>query len=112
VSSTTWRIAVRGPPSVRAVFVHRLVAVATHNRVYPLLFHALMELEADFVVQRYRLTARDQATVDEAHREVLEAIRHKDGDGAEAAMRRHVIAVRDRVRRSAPRGERPTGDRP
>jgi len=80
---------------------HRLVASAARNPVHAVVTHALTALEVKVVAQRAELTPEDDTAIIAAHRAVQDAIAHRDGEAARAAMLAHIVDVERRLARGA-----------
>jgi DNA-binding FadR family transcriptional regulator len=68
---------------------HREIAALTGNSIFPSLSEALMGWLAEFYRELVRIPGTEHLTLSE-HAIILDAIRHRDADGAEAAMRAHL----------------------
>jgi len=75
---------------------HRLIARAAHNVV---LADVLLKLhERSLRLWFISLAASDhQSNVHEEHQQIFRAISHRDGAGAEVAMRHHIESFRSNV---------------
>lgn len=79
--------------------LHMAIAVATRNKLLVNLFERLNAVRRATVwgqLRSTRLPAREHASFAE-HDAIRRAIRERDADGAETAMRTHLRSVRDRV---------------
>lgn len=79
---------------------HRGLAVATHNALILHLYSGIERGREDRVWGglKRRAFSRDlQATYTEEHRLVVEALSDRDADSAQAAMRAHLLRVRDSI---------------
>jgi len=93
-----------GPFRPTASRFHRSVADCTRNLPLIVLMNALADLTADAAAAldvSTRTKHRQMNT--QFHRQLFEAIRTHDGDGAYAIMAQHVGDIQDRVRRSLAR---------
>jgi GntR family transcriptional regulator, transcriptional repressor for pyruvate dehydrogenase complex len=68
---------------------HGIVAEATGSAILRV-FNETLKSSADGVVVGVKYTARRRAAVAQAHERVVEALRSRDADAAEEAMRAHV----------------------
>ncbi len=68
---------------------HREIAAVTGNSIFANLSEALIGWLAEFHLELVRLPGAEQLTLSE-HASILEAIRSRDPDAAEAAMRNHL----------------------
>jgi GntR family transcriptional repressor for pyruvate dehydrogenase complex len=71
---------------------HAAIAAAAHNRAISRLVHGIMDLLAQSREESLTTPGRPLRSHQD-HRRVLEAIRQRDADGAERAMREHIAAV-------------------
>jgi len=76
---------------------HRELAAVAGNPVHALVMAALMELEVDVVARPPSLDAVDDAAIDAAHREVLDAVTARQPERARAAMDAHIRDVERRL---------------
>lgn len=72
---------------------HDLIAVASGN---PLLRDGIARLHAHLHIHRLYFPYAHTGTTGDEHRRIAAAIRDADADGAEAAMRTHLAAARQR----------------
>lgn len=78
---------------------HLAIAKATHNKVLIHLFDTLNVVRRSIVwgqLRTSKLPPRNHASFSE-HGEIIAAISSRDGAGAAARMREHLLSVRDRV---------------
>ncbi len=68
---------------------HREIARITGNSIFPSLSEALMGWLAEFYRELVRIPGAEQLTLQE-HTTIVDAIRARDADGAERAMRDHL----------------------
>lgn len=73
---------------------HREIAAMTGNSIFPNLSEALIGWLAEFHLELVRLPGAEQLTLSE-HASILEAIRSRDPDAAEAAMRAHLTRANE-----------------
>jgi len=85
---------------------HREIARITGNSIFPSLSEALMGWLAEFYRDLVRIPGTEQLTLQE-HAAILAAIRARDADAAERAMRDHLTRANALYQRLAT----PTGDR-
>lgn len=71
---------------------HAAIAAAAHNRAISRLVHGIMDLLTQSREESLSAAGRPTRS-HEDHRRVLEAIRRRDAEGAERAMREHLLAV-------------------
>ncbi|MBI1847056.1 MAG: FadR family transcriptional regulator [Candidatus Rokubacteria bacterium] len=100
-----------GHPRVLDIAFHRQVALAARNPVHAVLTDALMDLEVRVVAPRIELEEADNAHVDSAHREIVDAIAARDPERARARMEAHIVDVQRRLQRLA-LGSAPVARRP
>jgi hypothetical protein len=81
---------------------HRLIARASTN-IY--LQSAVETVRAQMFLPIGAVFERLEDNANDYHEEIVAAIRAKDGDAAEDAMRRHILSTRDRLHASS--GARP-----
>jgi DNA-binding FadR family transcriptional regulator len=68
---------------------HREIARITGNSIFPVLSESLMTWLAEFYQHLVRVKGAEQLTLDE-HRSILDAIKYRDSDRAERALRTHL----------------------
>lgn len=92
--------------------LHHAVAAAAHNRLFLALFEALNAVRDNTSWGQARQARRSQEwqhTVTAQHRSILEALRQRDAEAAEARMARHLEAVRVRLLGSGTADKSPAG---
>jgi GntR family transcriptional regulator, transcriptional repressor for pyruvate dehydrogenase complex len=75
---------------------HYAIALAADNSVVLKVLDILMDLLRDTRERSLQVEGRPERSMAD-HREILDAIKHKDAGGAEAAMRQHIEAVEKMV---------------
>ena len=83
--------------------LHRLIARIGGNRIMLTAFTLIDEvrLGAEWQAKRHRArTPETMALYDGQHRRIIDAIEARDGDRAAAAMREHLTALSDNLKRS------------
>lgn len=70
---------------------HLLLAEASHNRLYVILLHALLELVTDLSLLGSQTPRRRRLATD-FHSNIFDRVEARDGDGARAAMLEHLEA--------------------
>ena len=68
---------------------HREIAAMTGNSIFPSLSEALMGWLAEFYRELVRVPGTEDVTLNE-HAAILDAVKRRDADAAEEAMRRHL----------------------
>jgi DNA-binding FadR family transcriptional regulator len=88
-------------PGTTAGQFHRAVAACAQNMPLVVLMNALADLTAESVsALDVRIRSRNRRKNCEFHRQILEAIRAHDAEGASTLMLKHVGDIQDRVRRT------------
>jgi DNA-binding FadR family transcriptional regulator len=92
----------QGPDSgTTAGQFHRALADCSHNVPLVMIMNALADLTAESVSKLdAKIRSRNRRRNCEWHRQILEAIRAHDGDGAYTLMLQHVGDIQDRVGRT------------
>jgi DNA-binding FadR family transcriptional regulator len=83
--------------------LHRLIARIGGNRIMLTAFTLIDEIRlgAEWQAKRHRArTPETMALYDVQHRRIIDAIEARDGDRAAAAMRAHLTALADNLKRS------------
>lgn len=87
--------------------LHRAIARIAGNRLMLTAFALLDEVRmgADWQAKRHRArTPETMALYDGQHHRIIDAIERRDGPGAFAAMKAHLVALRDNLRGSLAEG--------
>ena len=88
---------------------HREIARITGNSIFPSISEALMGWLAEFYRDLVRIPGAEQLTLQE-HAVIVNAIRARDADAAEAAMRDHLTRANALYQRLASPTSGPDGD--
>lgn len=76
---------------------HRQIAAMTGNPIFPALVEAMFSWLGEYYLYLVRAPGAESLTIVE-HRRIFQAIRARDPDGAEAAMREHLTRANELYR--------------